>query len=142
MRNEERIIAPAYNCPCCGQLVKEYKRKVSSPAIKGLIQLYHMTKTDPDDFIHVFDLGDGARGGDFAKLRYWDLVEELANDDEDKKNSGYWAITDFGQRFVRRRAKIRKYCHIYNGEVLSFSGPKITIVTALNEQFSYKELMS
>ncbi len=133
-----------YTCECCGQYVKEYKRRLYKGPTIALIRLYKLDKADPDNFHHILSIGATAdKGvGDFAKARYWGLIEALPNDDDYKRTSGYWAITLRGKRFVQGRIRIPEYCHIFNSEARRFSGGKISIVDAVGTRFDYLELMN
>jgi hypothetical protein len=128
-------------CPCCNQNVKLYKRPVN--ATMALI-LINLSKISLSEFVHASKLyeGFGHLGGDFPKLKHWQLIEEMPNDDNTKKNSGSWRITDKGVGFLLGDVKIPKYIITYNNECLGFSGEEIDINVALGEKFNYSELMA
>jgi len=132
-------------CPCCEQFVKIYKRRINCQMAKSLIDLYFMPGARNGKWYHRVDFKDDrfAGGGDFAKLRYWNLVEEKPNlEDVDKKCSGMWKITKDGMDFVVGRLQVPKYVHVYNTKVYDKSGDMIGITTALGTKFSYRELMN
>ena len=133
-----------YTCECCGQYVKEYKRRLYKSPVLALINLYKLDRLEPNLYHHIQEIGAtiGNGIGDFAKARYWGLITAMPNDDEDKKTSGYWAITRRGRQFVQGRLRLFKYCHVYNSEVVRFSGDTIYVQDALGVKFSYKELMN
>lgn len=144
MRNGNRKLK-GYNCECCGQYVKEYKRTLYSAPTEALIKLYNLDNEYPDCVHHISDFGAAKihGGGDFAKTAYWGLTElEPTDEDEDKRTSGFWSITRKGRQFVQNRLVIPKYCHVYNGTIIRFSGPKVSVVDALGKDFSYEELMN
>ena len=64
-------------CPCCGQLVKLYQRKITSAMAYGLILLHNL---QTDDFIHIENwlkeknIPSSIRG-DFPKLKHWELIK-------------------------------------------------------------------
>jgi hypothetical protein len=109
----------------------------------ALIALYR--KAGDGRWVHKKELPmlGGASGcGDFAKLSYWDLIEEKAkNDLDDKKNSGWWRITDKGRLFVENKHLITEYVLIYDSRVVGFDGDQIRITDTLGDKFSYTELM-
>jgi len=128
-------------CPCCNRLVKMYKRKPSSTAAMGLIALYRLTTTGKGAWFHISAIQGKSGGGDFAKLRYFGLIEEAENTDGLKRTSGYWRITPKGRQFVKGWAKVPCYVQVYNGRVYGESEETITIFQALGNRFNYDELM-
>lgn len=130
-------------CPCCGQFVKLYKRRITSAQAIALIRFYNKTLETGIEWHHVTEFGEAAfRGGDFAKLRYWGLIEESFNHDGSKKNSGYWKITQRGIRFITGQRNITKYIHIYNDVVRGHSEEEVSIYQALGNKFNYEELIN
>jgi len=110
-----------------------------------LIALYHRSR-DRNEYFHVRDIRVGSEPtgwGDWAKLRYWKLIEEMPKDDSDetRKTSGRWRITEKGITFVERSSFVQKYCLIRLHEHIGFEGDLIDIVDALGDRFSYEELM-
>lgn len=106
-----------------------------------LIKLFNMG----EGFHHVSTIIKGISptgSGDFAKLRYWGFIEEMPNDNNSKRTSGYWRITEAGKEIVQNpNINFRKYALVYNGEVLKFEGVS-NIFEALGEKFNYHELMN
>jgi len=134
------------NCPCCGQLVKVYKRVIYSTTARDLIKLYLMHETNGwDKYYHIVEILDEKKsgGGDFAKFLHWKLVEEMPKDENNtqKRTSGFWKLTSAGKMFVENKLKVRKYVLLYNSKVLGFEGDKINIKECLGENFNYEELM-
>lgn len=131
------------NCPCCGQFVKKYKRSVYARIAKYLINLYHLNKHDSSKYFSVDEIkvkGDG----DFAKLLYWNLIEEMPKNETDthKRTSGFWRITPLGKDFVENKIKISKYALVYNSKLLGFEGEQTSIIECLGKDFNYQELIS
>ena len=130
------------DCPCCGQFVKLYKRKLAATPSRMLIRLYSLL----DGWNHVSEIVKGISStgsNDFSKLAYWKLIEEKGNLNNDgKKNSGYWKITKKGRDFVENKIRIPSYVLIYNTKCYGFSDDETTIIGALGEKFSYNELMN
>ena len=129
------------DCPVCGQFVKVYKRTINASMAAQLIRAYKLY--GGRETFHIKNILEGEGGGaDFAKLRYWNLIIELHNDNPFKKNSGRWQLTEHGCAFIMGFRKIPKYALIYNGRFLDFDGDEtITIQDALGNKFNYRELM-
>lgn len=128
-------------CPCCGQLVKVYRRKLYSAMAYALLLIHRSREGKEDPWVHVPTLLNGhgtvARGGDFAKLVHWDLLEAHA------KANGFYQMTDKGVQFIECRIAVPVAVYIYNGARLDWdSSEMITVVDALGEKFNYEELMS
>lgn len=129
------------DCPCCGQLVKLYKRKLTSGMARALINLYRESKQDTLEYVHISRLGR-LNGGEFAQLKRWGLIIDKDNDDPElKRTSGFWAITGEGIDFVERRSEVPKYVFTYNMITVTNSRVSTTIEQALGTKFNYAELM-
>jgi hypothetical protein len=133
-------VAKGVKCPCCGQFVKLYKRRIVSSAALGLIKLVRMWQTNPD-WYHVIDLDVTSSGGEFARLRRFGLIVQKQNTDKTKTNSGYWKPTEKGINFVFKKIKVPKYFLMFNGTGFGFSEEEIDIQQALGKKFNYQELM-
>lgn len=77
-------------CPCCDQLARRYQRKLSSSMAAALILIRRAFRKQ-SDWLHVPDYlsevateGAIVRGGDWAKLTHWKLIE--AKPDETRKD--------------------------------------------------------
>lgn len=134
-------------CPCCGRFGKVYKRKLHSGMVAVLVLLYRFQSLG---FTHVHTLINATTSpavaaavrGDFAKLRYWGLIEEGRDSQKSAKGgNGKWRITGEGARFVEGATYLPKYVWVYNSSPLSFTGGQISVYDALGEKFSYRELM-
>lgn len=136
-------------CPCCGCFGKVYKRKIHSGMAAILVLLYRFQSRG---YTHVLTLVNATTspavaaaigGGDFAKLRYWGLIEEelKVGTRGKKKGSGLWRITGLGARFVEGGNTVSRYAWVYNNGFLGFHGEQISIYDALGDKFSYGELM-
>lgn len=131
-------------CPCCGQNVKLYKRKLTSAMAYALILI---KKSGHKGFFHVEnylkdqDCPSSIRG-DFAKLSLFGLIERHVGKREDGSNrNGHFRITDAGMDFVSGKMSVKSHVHIYNNIVMGFSDTTITIREALGKKFDYQELM-
>lgn len=129
-------------CPCCGRFGKVYKRKLHSAMIAVLVLMYRFQNLG---FTHVHTLINAttspavaaALRGDFAKLRYWGLIEESTAEAE----NGKWRITGKGAQFVEGAILLSKYVWVYNSQALGFTGELSSVYDALGDKFSYGELM-
>lgn len=134
-------VAKGVNCPCCGQLVKLYKRKLNSIMALGIIRLYQLDKKQPG-YHHISKLkAPIICGGDFAKLKFWGLIEERESTDKHKRTSGLWRITSNGVLFTENKLSTSSHITFYNGKIHKKSLEHITIIDALNIHFNYQELM-
>lgn len=128
------------SCPCCGQFVKLYKRKLSSVMSRMLIRLYHL----PQGYNHVSKIcKDISNTGthDFSKLTYWGLIQEQVNTDTKKRTSGNWKITEKGCQYVEKRITMPSHVFVYNSKKQGFSETMTTITKSLGVKFNYSELM-
>jgi hypothetical protein len=143
-------------CPCCTQHVQVYRRSITASMARALIFLYKDTLASgghagPFHHLRVLAGNDGERmrlwtGGDFAKLRYWNLiVGRVLTPDEVaagvKRSSGEWRITPEGSAFVEDALKVRKYIYLFDEKCIETDGPFIDITDALGKHFNYRELM-
>ena len=129
------------DCPCCGQFVKLYKRKLGSSQSRSLILLYSLNQKS--EWIHSREITKKINiTGDFAKLVYWNLILEKPKSKEDKRSSGFWKLTQRGKDFVLGNIKIPSHVFIYNASLQGFSNEQIFIHSALGKKFSYNELMN
>lgn len=125
-------------CPCCTQFAKVYRRKINSGQARSLIRMYRADKSR--GYVHVPSLG--ARSREEGKLRYWGLVEEERTRRPDGGRSGYWRITDLGERWVLGQVKVPKYARIYDKRCLGLDEDEsASIYDALGDKFDYNELM-
>lgn len=138
-------------CPCCGQYCKVYQRTLNSAMARFLIWLvleYEHRWTDDHGGHLWISVNDGPLiqnrkgGGDFAKLRYWGLIEQMANDDDTKRTSGYWRPTSIGIAFAHDRITVPKQVKLYLNDPIGFSEERVSIRDALGTKFDYQELMA
>jgi hypothetical protein len=137
-------------CPCCDQLARRYQRKLSSSMAAALILIRQAfrSQTDwlhvPEYLTQVAERGAIVRGGDWAKLIHWRLLE--AKQDEVRKDGsrrvGFYRITQHGVDFVERRVTVPKYAYIYAQHLIGLSDKTTTIDEALRDRFNYSQLMA
>lgn len=137
-------------CPVCNRYAKIYKRQITSSMAYALILIYRYYINSGKDFFQWIHLEDYFKTlkipskirGDVPKLRFWGLVEKMNAQLEDgNRNSGYYRITDVGQKFVTGQLKVSKCAEIYNDKLLKFSSELTDIHQSLKNKFNYNELM-
>lgn len=136
------LVYDGHQCPCCRQWAQVYRWSLYSTAAHALILFYR--EGGIRDYVHSKRLKElGHKGqGDAARLRLWGLVERDESPREDGGKSGWWRVTQTGERFVLNKATISKYVWVYNGRLLNTDGPQISIVQALGKNFNYAEMMA
>jgi hypothetical protein len=142
-------------CPVCDHGIKIYKRKVNSHMAAILCVLYSYTKKTKEIWVHLPNLiakysKQGIRGGDYALLRHWGLIEAAVGSRPDGcPRTGMFRITQHGKALVEGLTKIPKYLWIYRSKVVSKTdislrpkaNPLVSIRDCLEERFDYQELM-
>ena len=139
---------PISKCECCGGRSKVYAYKLGSYA-RVLCWLAHMDRVSKNSsgnplFWHVPSSGAINGGGDYAKLRYWDLIApQPTNPDPKKRSSGMWRLTDAGHDFAIGDITVSAVCYYRQpeGGVLGFEPEQISIQEAVGKQFNYTKLM-
>lgn len=141
-------------CPCCEQLVKLYLRKLTATHGYVLLLMYRYFVQHPDaEWLQLpkfmsenlpKHLQAFARGGDYAKLKYWNLIEAKVEKRADgSKRNGYFRITDAGVLFAKGQSKIPWACWVYNARVHKMDDSQmVTIHQILNKKFDYTALMN
>jgi len=129
------------DCPCCGQHVKLYKRKLNSGMVMALIHIYKQ-----GDWINVKDYmrkNSLPNNHDWTLLRYWGLIEESTEKAEEaKKNNGVWRITQKGVKFIKKQITLNSHILIYNNKFTGYSDTTTDIEKALGSKFNFTELMN
>lgn len=130
-------------CPCCGQMVKLYKRRLNSAAALYLIDLLKKSGGKAGVAVHITEIGKASTsGGSFAQLAHWDLIKPIHNTDTSKRTSGQWCITAKGVDFVRGTITVPAYTFQFDGKCLGSSDERISIKQALGVKFDYSDLMA
>jgi len=128
------------DCPVCTQRVQLYKRKLNSGMAKALIQIYRYGGAS---WTRVQDIPDGPKGGDYAKLRFWGLLESSSERTDDGNSAGYWRVTPLGVDFVQGRKRVRSHVLTFNNKTYAMpeEASMISVYEALGDRFDYNELM-
>ena len=145
---------PISKCECCGGRSKVYAYKLGSYArvlcwmSHSEDQLNRLTMShvsDENRSFHIPSSGAINGGGDYAKLRYWDLIApQPTNPDPKKRSSGMWKLTDLGRDFVHQRTSVSSTCYYRHpeGGVIGFEHEQIGIRDVLGKHFDYQALMN
>jgi hypothetical protein len=141
-------------CPCCRQEVKMYTREINATMAYTLVILHRHFSTD-QNWLHVpsylsqmSTIGSAIRGGDFAKLRYWGLLEPKPAEKKTEKRKdgskrvGFYRMTERGHQFVKGEIKIPRVALVYNGKHHGFVPGEVTIQECLGKEFNYDDLMA
>ena len=134
-------------CPCCGQLVKLYKRKLNIGMAVFLISLYKLDQ-ERHDWFHAREIlaltKSYTTSRDYCILEYFGLAEPREKDpeDTDRRTSGYWRLTDKGREFVLNHINVLSHVLIFNNRYFRAVGKDINIIQALGNKFNYQELMN
>jgi len=128
-------------CPCCGQVVKLYKRSITSSMAYGLILMANAKdERGGDPFLHVEDFFKSKNipssiRGDIPKLTMFGLLMSPID------GKGIYGVTPLGFDFVNGVYKAPAYVEVYNNKVIRTSDKMVTIQQALKNKFEYQKLM-
>jgi len=143
-------------CPCCRQFAKIYRRKLTSSMAYALILIcrYYRNVHAPHsitEWLHVPEwlsktsqFGATVRGGDWAKLVYWGLIEPKSGEEREdgSERVGYYRLTEDGLRFVKGEMRVPRVALVYNQQLLRMDDSQVVdIKEALTDKFDYGELM-
>jgi len=136
-------------CPVCDRFGKIHKTPITASGAFTLLKLYEALRTgntDKEGFVHIESYMTKQRipiKGAHSRLQHWGLCEIKMNNDDTKRTSGFWKITEKGKRFIFGQIKIPKSAWMYNEKVLEWEDDNmIDIHQALNNKFNYQEVMS
>lgn len=136
------------HCPCCGQLVKLYRRSLSNAPARWMIKLYLHDGNEGREYVYMPEVLNTMRGtpsqGGYGNLgQYWDLTDRMPGIRSDGSNRvGWWRLTDDGREFVLDHLTVPKYAYVYNSKLFDFDGPEWSIRDALGTKFDYNDLMN
>jgi hypothetical protein len=119
-------------CPCCGQFVKAYKRRIRGNHARFLIDVARLS-TAESPWVHYKACHFAGR--DYAYLHHYGLAVG-------KPRAGLWKITELGARFLMGKAEIPEWIMIFNNSVVARAEAQIDVRTCLSSGgFDYDELM-
>ena len=135
-------------CPCCGQNVKLYKRKLNSGMAATLIRMYQGNGKEYVNVKQFLKLRGLQNNHDWTLLHHWGLIEpkptllESAKEIANKKTSGIWRVTSNGIAFINNQSIVPKTRSFYNKKCVMRSTETTSIKEALGNKFDYEELMN
>jgi hypothetical protein len=124
------------DCPCCGQLAKIYKRPITKEMAGCLFQLIHFYMRD-QTWIDAKRLK--RRGGDYAKLAYWGLIEFSEEKKPRCRQNGTLRPTKRGVAFALGRIRLPSHALVYNKDVVGFLNEKTVGIRDV-KNFDYDEV--
>lgn len=130
-------------CPCCDSYSQVYKRQISKKMARDLISLYRITSLHTPHYYYHYNMFVNGQCGDFAKLRFWGLVElKTMNPDEqqDSSSSGCWRITERGMQYVTKRIALPQFAHVYRNQCVLIDG-QARKIDEDRKNFNYEDLM-
>jgi hypothetical protein len=126
-------------CPCCKQHARLDEFELTELMGKALIVLYRHFRSHPE-WLHVQPfladanmLGAGIRGGGWAKLRFWGLLEEQP------KTPGHYRLTKKGFQFAKDELKLPATIRMYNGKFAGYGAKQVGVRDVVGS--SYDALM-
>jgi len=126
-------------CPACDRLVKSYRRAMNADMARFLILLCReYLANPPGTFVDIRTIS--VRGGDYAKLTHWGLVEQAHNDDPAKRSSGLWRPTPRGLAFAQGTATEPGHVVLLDNQVQGFTEDRVNIWEALGTHFDFEAL--
>ena len=127
-------------CPCCGQLVRMYRRKLNSNMVRFLISLaWEYAKCG--EWIHYSRCAFKGRDYNYLDTAYFGLAEQRPNDDDVTRTSGFWRPTRLGLDFALDRAVVPSHILTYNGRRVDVADTTVRVREALGDAFDYAALM-
>ncbi len=152
--NQQLATDKAFPCPVCTGTVNRYQRPPDAKAVRWLIFYYLYAKAHPTEkWVHqsLAVARHGQVGGDWARLRHWNLIEECPQDANTKqrggRTSGFWRITKTGIEWVEGKITIPRYIQTCMGHFEGFVTKQkkphfISVQEALANKFDHQKLMS
>jgi len=136
----QKNIKKGVQCPCCGQTAALRKRSIRRDWSLWLIELWRLGSDQ--EWVSAADIAKRIpnwTGGDYAKLRFWGMIEPKPNDKDPTKNqSGIWRITDKGIQFVKKQLRVPSTALVYNNKCFGFSNDPVSIEDTLKESFDWR----
>lgn len=115
-------------CPCCGQHAQTYKRRISKAMVSTMGHMLTAQttpgyeareKSDGRVWVHLSKIPQQSR--DTATCAYFGLIQEATH------HRGLWRVTEEGRLFLIGVGRVFKYAHVFNGRVLTLSGPQLSV---------------
>ncbi len=125
------------DCPCCGRLVKRYRRIMHAEMGAFLCRLYVADRRLPGGAFHVRDLNPATAKSstDASYLVHWGLLERT-------DLAGFYRITRQGRQFVERLRKVFSHAVFLCGEFEGLTGELVDIDDVLGTHFDRDALLA
>lgn len=141
-------------CPCCGQRMQLYRRKITAPMARVLIFLCRMYSRFPDcepvaleSVLRRVFKGGLPRGNNHSLLRHWGLIERSErrwSKHQKREAEGCYRITEKGKQFAHAIIKVPKYVYLYDNECYGEDAEETVTIDAVlrGGGFTWHELMN
>lgn len=123
-------------CPCCGSLLKIYRRKLHWEMCFFLVKLARSAPKREWRHLRDFIKSGPKASSDGSYLVHWGLVESGA------KRAGMYRITPEGLAFAHGSIAVPEAIYIFDNNMLGFDAKHTTIREAIKDHFDYDSLMS
>jgi hypothetical protein len=112
--------------------------------VMGLGALYNAAQSQVGQWVYIPKLdAQWFRGGDFAKLRHWQLItQRIARRSDGSARVGWWCLTETGALFVQNRCEVSRYIWFVNNAPTRYSNETIDIAGSLGTRFDYRSLFT
>lgn len=110
-------------CPVCSQWVEARGRRITPKLARQLIAMWKHAGVMV--WFHYSDALDGSGTGhpsDYAKLRYWGLIEREKNVLGERGRVGWWRITKLGVRYIKNEVALPEWALMYNRQFHGLRG--------------------
>jgi len=128
------------DCPCCGRLVKLYKRKLHAEMARFLTKLVNAYQREPRYYSTRELLPHAAKAAtDGSFLIHWGLIEKLQSKNKSGAKAGMYRPTTEGIEFAQNRRAVASHIFLLVNKFQGFSG-STTFISDV-EGFNFYELM-
>lgn len=129
----------ALDCPCCGRFAKVYIRPLDPAMVLGLAEAYRVSGLDLFDAPAVFN----QKQRTFTTTKYWGLVKQRPDANEPRvpplnptrkqETTSYWQVTPLGEKFLKRRAIVKRRCVIWDDQPIEKRGGWVNVRNVLRQ---------
>lgn len=124
------------HCPCCGQPLKTYVRRLTDAVARAIIKLYRISNDEPlraDFGLREFTKAGEKASTDASYAALWGIIE--------RHDRNRYRLTDVGRRWVDGRLRLPDAAAVTNMVVERWSLREVTAREALKEPLDFDELM-
>lgn len=123
--------ARGVKCPCCRRIAHVRRGHITPSMVTQLVKIYSISPRAPFQLKKVL-IRD--QNGDYAKLRYWGLLEQV--------DLGWWRLTARGRAFVRGEVEVPRTALTYNRRLIRLCDEPVSVVDCLGERSAYDALLA